>query len=187
MYAITAPGFDGKLPEGVVQIKAPSELIGVVGRTAVNADEPADVKKAKEVLASYQVGGMHKFYPDFPPKQVDPINFPPYSDEDLLNEKKGIYANTPFEAFYPVAQVDSENNILDGNKNYALTFPAGQLPPVKYFCSLTIYIGHAKPKQGTGNWLPAPKAEFNVMMRLYGPKQTVLDGAWAPPAIVPIK
>ena len=32
------------------------------------------------------------------------------------------------------------------------------------------------------NWLPAPKVEFNLFMRLYWPKKEILDGTWKPPA-----
>lgn len=43
--------------------------------------------------------------------------------------QKAIYANTPTEAYYPSAAEDSEGQPLDGNNNYTITFPAGQLPP----------------------------------------------------------
>ncbi len=317
IYAITSPGFTGKLPEGVTEIKSPSELVGLIGRTAVNAGDPADIKKAKEVQGKYQIGVMHNYYPDFPPKQVPAIDFPKFREQDksdqaffsLLNfllqyiklsadeqaiidsygkigiaagkpytfyddhpdlqssilkgikngvaqvessskslgkvingwtmfplgdyfganytdrtniAKIGIYANSPKEAYYPLAFVDSNNQMLDGKNNYKITFPAGQLPPAKYFWSLTmydnatqllvdnpikrysigdrtkslqpnadgsltIYLGNAKPKAGTGNWLPAPNEGFNVMMRIYGPKENVLNGQWTPPPIIKIQ
>jgi len=54
----------------------------------------------------------------------------------------GIYANSPAEAVYPILATDSEGNKPDGNKNrYTLTFPAGQLPPVNAFWSVTMYDG----------------------------------------------
>ncbi|MBZ5857719.1 DUF1254 domain-containing protein [Flavihumibacter profundi] len=314
VYAVTSPNFSGKLPEGVIEIKSPSELVGLIGRTAVNADDPNDVKKAKQLLEKYQVGVMSKFFPGFPPKPAEPINFPSFDEADKTNErffsllnfllpytklsageqgiinnykaigieagkpytfyndnpdlqpaisngikraiaqidssskhlgkivngwsmfplgdyfgnnytdrtniaKIGIYANSPKEAYYPLAFTDSQGEILDGKHNYSITFPAGNLPPAKFFWSLTmyenstqllvenpikrysigdrtksmkpnadgsltIYLGHAEPKQGRGNWLPAPAAGFNVMMRIYGPKENVLDGSWTPPGII---
>jgi hypothetical protein len=52
----------------------------------------------------------------------------------------GIYGNDAAEALYPMTTVDSTGQILDGSKHrYALTFAAGQLPPVKAFWSVTIY------------------------------------------------
>jgi hypothetical protein len=33
------------------------------------------------------------------------------------------------------------------------------------------------------NWLPAPTGPFVVMLRLYWPDQSVIDGTWKPPGI----
>ncbi len=133
----------------------------------------------------------------------------------------GIYGNSKEEAIYPVYFGDSDGKKLDGTTSrYELTFPAGQLPPVGAFWSvtmyaspssllvpnpidrylinsvmlpdlerekdgsLTIYIQNAAPGWGTpaSNWLPAPKGEFLVVMRLYWPKPEAVNGTWkAPP------
>ena len=54
----------------------------------------------------------------------------------------GIYGNDAVEAMYPMAKTDSGGQPLDGSKaNYTLTFPAGQLPPVNAFWSVTMYDG----------------------------------------------
>jgi hypothetical protein len=54
----------------------------------------------------------------------------------------GIYGNDEAEAAYPMTRVDSDGELLDGSKhNYTLTFPAGQLPPVNAFWSVTMYDG----------------------------------------------
>ena len=56
--------------------------------------------------------------------------------------KAGIYGNDAVEATYPITRIDSDGQTLDGSKhNYTLTFPAGQLPPVNAFWSLTMYDG----------------------------------------------
>jgi hypothetical protein len=56
--------------------------------------------------------------------------------------KGGIYGNDAIEAMYPMTRVDATGATLDGNKhNYTLTFPAGQLPPVNAFWSVTMYDG----------------------------------------------
>ena len=50
--------------------------------------------------------------------------------------------------------------------------------------SLDLYFQHESPgKNKESNWLPAPKGDFTMMMRLYAPKIEVLDGRWVPPAI----
>jgi len=54
----------------------------------------------------------------------------------------GIYANDAAEAMYPMTRTDIDGDKLDGSKhNYMLTFPAGQLPPVNSFWSVTMYDG----------------------------------------------
>jgi len=56
--------------------------------------------------------------------------------------KAGIYANDPVEATYPLTRMDAAGETLDCSKhNYTLTFPAGQLPPVNAFWSVTMYDG----------------------------------------------
>ena len=51
----------------------------------------------------------------------------------------GIGANTPEEAIYPAALADSDGNLLTGSRRYRLVFPADDLPPARYFWSLTMY------------------------------------------------
>lgn len=54
----------------------------------------------------------------------------------------GIYGNIKEEALYPLAMTDNHGAKLDGSKaNYTLTFPAGHLPPVNAFWSVTMYDG----------------------------------------------
>jgi hypothetical protein len=59
--------------------------------------------------------------------------------------KGGIYGNDAIEAAYPFTRVDSTGKTLDGSKHkYTLTFPAGQLPPVNAFWSVTMYDGKSQ-------------------------------------------
>ena len=56
--------------------------------------------------------------------------------------KGGIYGNDAVEAMYPMTKTLADGEPLDGSKhNYTLTFPAGQLPPVNAFWSVTMYDG----------------------------------------------
>lgn len=56
--------------------------------------------------------------------------------------KLGIYGNSEAEAVYPFTREDVKGVPLDGSKHtYQMTFPAGQLPPVKAFWSITMYDG----------------------------------------------
>lgn len=55
------------------------------------------------------------------------------------NGKSNIFENVPDETKYYYRDLDSRGEPLDGKNLYAITFPAGQLPPVKGFWSLTLY------------------------------------------------
>ena len=57
----------------------------------------------------------------------------------------GIYGNDSIEATYPMTKTLADGEPLDGSKyNYTLTFPAGQLPPVNAFWSVTMYDGKSQ-------------------------------------------
>jgi len=65
-----------------------------------------------------------------------------YGDDTLLRAavaRVGWGANIAAEAVYPVARVDAEGDPLDGSATYRITFPAGELPPVDAFWSLSVY------------------------------------------------
>ena len=46
--------------------------------------------------------------------------------------------------------------------------------------SLDIWVQHSSPGlEREANWLPAPAGLFNLMLRIYWPRQEVLDGDWS--------
>ena len=50
--------------------------------------------------------------------------------------------------------------------------------------SLVLHIGKDSPgKDLEPNWLPAPNGPFYLVMRLYGPEKTALEGQWTPPKV----
>jgi hypothetical protein len=65
---------------------------------------------------------------------------------DYLNRtataKSNMYDNKPNETKYIYRDFDSQGEQLHGKNLYAVTFPKGQLPPVKGFWSLTLYNEH---------------------------------------------
>jgi hypothetical protein len=59
--------------------------------------------------------------------------------------KGGLYGNDAVEATYPYTRVDAKGETLDSAKhNYTITFPAGELPPVNAFWSVTMYDGKSQ-------------------------------------------
>jgi hypothetical protein len=65
---------------------------------------------------------------------------------DYLNRaataKLNMYENVPEETKYLYTDYDSAGKQLHGKNQYVVTFPKGELPPVKGFWSLTLYEEH---------------------------------------------
>ena len=63
-----------------------------------------------------------------------------YLDRAVGVEVGGIIPNVPKQAFYGQWTKDASGDVMDGSKaKYTFTFPKGQLPPVRFFWSLTMY------------------------------------------------
>ena len=50
--------------------------------------------------------------------------------------------------------------------------------------SIQIVIGGPPRETHSTNWLPAPKTNFSLYLRVYAPDPTVVNGEWTPPAVV---
>jgi hypothetical protein len=90
----------------------------------------------------------------------------------------------PVDAFWSVTAYDIEGyfipNPLDrqaiGDRDPLVPNPDG---------SLDLYIQADSPDPGKeANWLPVAKAPFTLLMRLYSPRDEVLNGTWTPPPVV---
>src|SRR5206468_11988228 len=89
----------------------------------------------------------------------------------------------PLSAFWSITLYNSHQFFA---KNPIGRYAIGDRDKLKFNDdgSLTLYVQNEPP--GTdreSNWLPAPKDEFSLFMRLYWPKKEILDGNWKPPAV----
>jgi hypothetical protein len=49
---------------------------------------------------------------------------------------------------------------------------------------LNIYIQNGSPgEEKESNWLPAPEGPFYLVLRMYQPRQEVIDATWAAPRV----
>jgi hypothetical protein len=62
-----------------------------------------------------------------------------YIMERAVGAAMGIYGNSKEEAYYTAYALDADKKPLDGSKNYVLHFSKAQVPPVKFFWSMTMY------------------------------------------------
>lgn len=90
----------------------------------------------------------------------------------------------PASAFWSLTMYDNDAYLVPNRlSRYAL----GDRSNMKFGKdgSLTIYLQKESPgKDLASNWLPTPQSgDFKVALRLYGPKQSVIDQKWSPPSI----
>jgi hypothetical protein len=50
--------------------------------------------------------------------------------------------------------------------------------------SVDIVVSASPGGAHAANWLPAPRTDFALALRLYAPKPQATDGSWTPPAVV---
>jgi hypothetical protein len=89
----------------------------------------------------------------------------------------------PASAFWSVTLYDAEGFQVGNPLN---RFNLSSWMPLKYNPdgSLDLYFQNGNPgPDKEANWLPAPKGEFNLLMRLYAPHSEALTGKWNPPPV----
>lgn len=63
----------------------------------------------------------------------------------------GTIANLAVDGTYPQTTIDGAGNTLNGTQSYTISFPAGDLPPVNGFWSITVYDAAGYVVPNTGN------------------------------------
>ena len=89
----------------------------------------------------------------------------------------------PVNAFWSITMYNSEQFFV---KNPIQRFAIGDRDKLKMNDdgSLTIYVQNESPgKDKESNWLPAPTDSFNLFMRLYWPKEEIVEGTWKMPPV----
>jgi hypothetical protein len=137
-------------------------LITAIG---LGANRPQDAvyptSEGPDVLKKYT--GAKKYVMRFEKGQLPPVD--------------GFWSLTMYDAgYFFVANPLNRYNVSQRNK----------LRP-NADGSVDLYIQHDSPgKDKESNWLPAPKDEFILMMRLYWPREkppSIIDGSWKVPEV----
>lgn len=97
-----------------------------------------------------------------------------YTDR-ALGVYMGIFGNVHQQANYLTMPADANGQPLDGSKaTYSLTFPKGQLPPVKYFWSVTLYrlpermlVDNPLDRYSIGSTTPGLKENADGSLTIY--------------------
>lgn len=93
----------------------------------------------------------------------------------------------PANAFWSITMYNSEDFLVENPIN---RFAIGDRDNLKFNDdgSLDIHIQHENPVlQKESNWLPAPDNVFSLVLRIYWPKEQMLDGTWKIPPVVKIE
>jgi len=107
------------------------------------------------------LSGANKYVVRFAPGQLPPVN-----------------------AFWSLTMYEMPASLLVANPINRYLINSPMLPSLKRDADggITLYVQNESPgKERESNWLPAPKGPFVMAMRLYWPKNEVLDGSWKAP------
>jgi hypothetical protein len=103
------------------------------------------------------------------------------ANQYTIHFEKG--ATPPVDAFWSITLYDADGfQVANAQNRFAVS---SWMPFIHNMDgSLDIYFQSDSPgKDKEANWLPAPKAPFNLTMRLYAPQSDALTGKWNPPPV----
>lgn len=110
------------------------------------------------------------------------------SDNQTLNGQNGYtlkFKSMPeVDAFWSVTVYDAKTKMLVENpiNRYKI---GSATPKIRYNKDegLDIVLSQHKPTDKRANWLPIPEGEFYLLLRMYQPKESVLNGTYQLPQV----
>ena len=120
-----------------------------------------------------------------------------YNERELDSDGKPFDGNNQYTVTFAKGQVPpvkgfwsltmyNEGKFFYPNELQRFSLGTKNNKDLKYAAdgSLTLYLGNKSPgKENEANWIPAPAAHFSLIMRLYWPDASVLEGKWRPPEV----
>ncbi|MDG3086183.1 DUF1254 domain-containing protein [Vibrio hannami] len=124
-----------------------------------------------------------------PERALYPNRYTDSKGEQLSGEhnyKMVMPADAPAEAFWSLTMYDAENLFMVENEIDRYSISTNRKEELKYASngSLPICIQNERPTDEDCNWLPAPKDDFYLHIRLYEPTEAVLDNKYPMPQVV---
>ncbi len=117
------------------------------------------------------------------PSSVADADGNPYngSNKYIIHFDKG--QTPPVKGFWSITMYDEDGYFVENPINrYAI----GDRNNLRKNAdgSTDLYIQNQSPgKDKESNWLPAPAGKFNLLLRLYWPDASILEGQWTPPPV----
>ena len=115
------------------------------------------------------------------------------AEKNILDGSKSNYhikfsEEPPVDAFWSLTMYHEENRLLVENPIDRWLINSASEINKNEDGSFVIYVQHDPPPEDKlSNWLPAPDGPIYMILRLYLPDQTIIDGTWEPPVIEKIK
>jgi hypothetical protein len=146
-YLLAGPDWRGPIPDGIKQVlHSETEIIGTLTRTAWTG--PDDLQGLVAMQRQYRIRPLSEYLGEKPPEPARVFQFPAWDESrvksigfiNYLNFVLHFAPTVPSEeAQYGGYAVDADGKPLDATKAYVLHFGNDQVPPVKYFWSVTMY------------------------------------------------
>lgn len=92
----------------------------------------------------------------------------------------------PNHAFWSLTLGDKNNQFVQNPINRFSISDRSKLVP-NLDGSISILIQNTTPKGFESNWLPAPKGNFNLWLRVYLPGEAILSGKYRVPPVLAVK
>lgn len=137
-------------------------FLGIYGNSKEEAIYPTYYVDAK----GEKLNGKNRYILKFPPGQLPPAN-----------------------SFWSITMYDQPASLLVANSLNRYLLNSTMLAQFKKDADggLTFFFQTDSPgKDKESNWLPSPKGDFALIMRLYWPKEAALNGTWKQPQLVKI-
>lgn len=181
MQSFTARLLSDPLASG--KIFGTREFLNESARKNYKLDKPDMLRSVAAHMGLYGNSAVEAIYPTY---QTD-------SEGQPLDASRHNYTLTfakdalpPVKAFWSLTMYDGKTQLLIENPLDRYLLNSTMLDELKRHGdgSLTLYIGKESPGDAReANWLPAPDGPFYLVMRLYGPEETALEGQWLPPVL----
>ncbi|MQM30122.1 MAG: hypothetical protein CRU78_06100 [Candidatus Accumulibacter phosphatis] len=151
-------------------LRAAAAKLGIYGNSEAEAVYPFTRHDANGIVAD---GSRHTYQMSFAAGQLPPVN-----------------------AFWSITMYDARTQLLIENPINRYLINSPMLAQLKKAAdgSITIYVQKDSPgTEKESNWLPAPDGPMFIVMRMYWPKTEAPsvfplgEGAWKPPALVPVR
>lgn len=186
-FALTGPGWSGRLPAGVQRIEAPTNTVWLIGRTQTNG--PADYDAVHQIQRGYRLMPLSRYPDGVPPLPVPPgarrggitaEMTPPRQIERLSVAEffstfaRLLIANPPHPADAPLMSEIARLGILPGKPlDVAALTPELQKAMEEGAASASASLNslasvRRPPRPGSGNWTGGSSDGARAVVGRYG-------------------